>query len=73
MQIDAPAYASVVAMNPTANLLALDKPNQELGTYDLRRLTGVSAYPEIEREFSVCDLIQFTAPDKPLGVAQLAP
>ncbi|MFZ0319527.1 MAG: hypothetical protein WAL56_10415 [Candidatus Sulfotelmatobacter sp.] len=34
-----------------------------------RRLTGVSVYREIEREFSVGDRVQFTAPDKSLGVA----
>src|SRR4029077_6143051 len=35
---------------------------------DPRRLTGVSVYREIEREFSAGDRIQFTAPDKSLGV-----
>jgi ATP-dependent exoDNAse (exonuclease V) alpha subunit len=40
-----------------------------LVTYDPRRLTGVSVYHEINREFSVGDRIQFTAPDKSLGVA----
>ena len=67
--IEAAAYASVVAINPAANLLTVEKANQELATYDPRRLTGVSVYQEIEREFSVGDRIQFTAPDKSLGVA----
>jgi conjugative relaxase-like TrwC/TraI family protein len=67
--IQAAAYASVVAIDPAANLLTVEKPNQELVTYDPRRLTGVSVYREIEREFSVGDRIQFTAPDKSLGVA----
>ena len=67
--IEAAAYASVVAIDPMANLLTVKKPNQELVTYDPRRLTGVSVYREIEREFSVGDRIQFTAPDKSLGVA----
>jgi conjugative relaxase-like TrwC/TraI family protein len=67
--IEAAAYASVVAIDPAANLLTVEKPNQELVTYDPRRLTGVSVYREIEREFSVGDRIQFTAPDKSLGVA----
>jgi conjugative relaxase-like TrwC/TraI family protein len=67
--IRAAAYASVVAIDPTANLLTVEKSNQELVTYDPRRLTGVSVYREIEREFSVGDRIQFTAPDKSLGVA----
>jgi hypothetical protein len=63
------AYASVVAIDPSANLLTVEKANQELVTYDPRRLTGVSAYREIEREFSIGDRVQFTAPDKSLGVA----
>jgi len=67
--IGAGAYASVVAINPAANQLTVEKANQELATYDPRRLTGVSVYREIERELSVADRIQFTAPDKSLGVA----
>ena len=67
--IEAAAYASVVAIDPAANLLTVEKANQELATYDPRRLTGVSVYREIERELSVGDRIQFTAPDKSLGVA----
>jgi ATP-dependent exoDNAse (exonuclease V) alpha subunit len=67
--IEAAAYASVVAIDPTANLLTVEKPNQELVTYDPRRLTGVSVYRENEREFSVGDRVQFTAPNKSLGVA----
>ena len=67
--IEAAAYASVVAVNPSANHLTVQKATGELATYDPRRLTGVSVYQEIEREFSVGDGIQFTAPDKLLGVA----
>jgi conjugative relaxase-like TrwC/TraI family protein len=67
--IGAGAYALLVAINPAANQLTVEKPNQELATYDPRRLTGVSVYREIERELTVGDRIQFTAPDKSLGVA----
>jgi conjugative relaxase-like TrwC/TraI family protein len=67
--IEAATYASVVAINPATNQLTVEKTNQELATYDPRRLTGVSVYRENEREFSVGDRIQFTAPDKSLGVA----
>ncbi len=38
-------------------------------SYDPRRLAGVSVYREVAHEFSVGDRIQFTAPDKSLGVA----
>jgi ATP-dependent exoDNAse (exonuclease V) alpha subunit len=67
--IEAAAYASVVAINPAANQLTVQKANEELATYDPRRLTGVSVYREIEREFSAGDRIQFTAPDKSLSIA----
>jgi hypothetical protein len=67
--IEAAAYASVVAINPAANQLTVEKANGEVATYDPRRLTGVSVYQEIERELSVGDRIQFTAPDKSIGVA----
>ncbi len=67
--IGAAAYASVVAIDPTANLLTVEKANGELATYDPRRLTGVSVYREIDREFSVGERVQFTAPDKSLGIA----
>ena len=67
--IGAGAYASVVTTDPAANLLTVEKANHELATYDPRRLTGVSVYQEIDREFSVGESIQFTAPDKSLGVA----
>jgi conjugative relaxase-like TrwC/TraI family protein len=67
--IGAGAYAFVVAINPAANQLTVEKGNGELATYDPRRLTGVSVYRESDREFSVGDRIQFTAPDKSLGVA----
>ena len=68
--IEAGSYASVAAINPAANQLTVEKANGELATYDPRRLTGVSVYQEIERQFSVGDRIQFTAPDKSLGRCQ---
>jgi len=67
--IEAGTYGSVVGVNSSANLLTVEKASGELATYDPRRLTGVSVYREINREFSVGDRIQFTAPDKSLGVA----
>jgi conjugative relaxase-like TrwC/TraI family protein len=67
--IEAGSYASVAAINPAANQLTVEKANGEIATYDPRRLTGVSVYQEIDRQFSSGDRIQFTAPDKSLGVA----
>jgi conjugative relaxase-like TrwC/TraI family protein len=67
--IEPAAYASVIAINPVANQLTVEKTNQELATYDPRRLTGVTVYRGLDREFSAGDRIQFTAPDKSLDVA----
>jgi len=67
--IEAGTYGIVVGINPAANVLAVERSSGELTNYDPRRLTGVSVYREIAREFSVGDRIQFTAPDKSLGVA----
>jgi ATP-dependent exoDNAse (exonuclease V) alpha subunit len=67
--IEAGTYGAVTAINPAANLLTVEKGTGEQATYDPRRLTGVSVYREIDREFSVGDRIQFTAPDKSLGLA----
>jgi len=67
--IEAGSYGIISAVNPTENLLTVEKDGRELATYDPRRLTGVSDYREVAHEFSVCDRIQFTAPDKSLGVA----
>jgi conjugative relaxase-like TrwC/TraI family protein len=67
--IEAGTYGTVVGINPADNLLTVERSSGDLTTYDPRRLTGVSVYREIDREFSVGDRIQFTAPDKSLGVA----
>jgi ATP-dependent exoDNAse (exonuclease V) alpha subunit len=67
--IEAGDYGTVVEVNPADNLLSVRKANNELATYDPRRLSGVSVYREIDREFSAGDRIQFTAPDKSLCVA----
>jgi ATP-dependent exoDNAse (exonuclease V) alpha subunit len=52
-----------------ANLLTIEKSSGEHTTCDPRRLTGVSVFREIDREFSVGDRIQFTSPDWLLSVA----
>jgi ATP-dependent exoDNAse (exonuclease V) alpha subunit len=67
--IDAATYATVVGTNPAMNLVSVEQASGNVVTYDPRRLTGVSVYREGAQEFSVGDRIQFTAPDKSLGVA----
>ena len=67
--IERGSYARVVAVNPSENLLSVEKQNGGLATYDPKRLHGVAVYRELEREFAIGDRIQFTAPDKQLQVA----
>jgi hypothetical protein len=67
--IEAGEYRTVVGINPDSNLLTVEKSTGELTNYDPRRLAGVSLYREVRQEFSAGDRIQFTAPDKSLGVA----
>ncbi|MEI9980331.1 MAG: MobF family relaxase [Edaphobacter sp.] len=67
--IERGSYAQVVTTDPKENLVTVQKPNGEQVTYDPSRLRGISAYREIEREFSVGDRIQLTAPNRELNVA----
>ena len=67
--VEGGSYGTVVAINASKNLLTVQKPSGDTVTYDPRRLSGVSVYRELQREFSIGDRIQFTAPDKSLGVA----
>jgi conjugative relaxase-like TrwC/TraI family protein len=67
--IEPRTYGTVVSVNPIENLLTIQKPAGDQVSYDPKRLSGVSVYREAEQEFSVGERIQFTAPDKQLGVA----
>jgi conjugative relaxase-like TrwC/TraI family protein len=63
------SYAQVFTTDLKDNLVTVQKPNGEQVSYDPSRLRGISAYREIEREFAIGDRVQFTAPNKELGVA----
>ncbi len=67
--IEQRSYAQVVAADPKQNRITVRKENGEQVSYDPSRLRGISAYREIEREFSVGDRLQFTAPNRELQVA----
>jgi conjugative relaxase-like TrwC/TraI family protein len=62
-------YGTVIGINSTANELTVKRATGELANYDPRRLAGVNVYREVARDFSGGDRIQFTAPDRGLGVA----
>jgi ATP-dependent exoDNAse (exonuclease V) alpha subunit len=66
--IEGGSYAQVVTTDPKENLVTVQKPNGEQVSYEPSRLRGISAYREIEREFAIGDRLQFTAPNKDLGV-----
>ena len=67
--IEQHSYARVVAINPKENLITVEKRDGAQLIYDPSRLRGISAYREMEREFSVGDRLQFTAPNREIGVA----
>jgi hypothetical protein len=67
--IEAGTYGIVVGANPPMNLLSVEQPSGSIIIYDPRRLTGVNVYREVTHEFSAGDRIQFTAPEKSVGIA----
>jgi len=67
--IQAGSYATITGIDHAKNRLTIETASAQLRTYDPRRLTGVNVYQAVNREFAVGDRIQFTAPDKSIGVA----
>ena len=66
-----------IARNSTAVVLSADARNNTITvqqdggkatTYDPKRLKGVNAYRETQKEFATGDRIQFTAKNRDLGV-----
>ncbi len=62
-------YATVRAVDAAANVVTVTKEDGQRVAYDPTRLRGVSVYRERSLEFAKGDRLQFTAPDKELGVA----
>ena len=67
--IKAGEYARVTSVDAKENRLTIESEASTLQTYDPRRLSGVSVHREAEREFSIGDRVQFTAPSRELHVA----
>jgi conjugative relaxase-like TrwC/TraI family protein len=67
--IDRGAYTHVVSTDAKQNTVTVAKTDGEQVTYDPSRLRGVTTYREMDLPFAVGDRIQFTAPNKELGVA----
>ncbi len=67
--IERGSYARVIATNPGDNLVTVQTSEGKQVVYDPSRLRGISAYKEIERDFATGDRIQWTAPNRQLGIA----
>jgi conjugative relaxase-like TrwC/TraI family protein len=63
------SYARVREIDARANTLTVELESGASVTYDPRRLRGVNVFTESTREFANNDRIQFTEPNKTLGVA----
>lgn len=62
-------FASVRSVDARTNTLTVSLESGSTVSYDPRRLRGVNVFREVEREFAAGDRVQFTAPNKGLGVA----
>ncbi len=63
------SFATVRAVDARANTITVERADGQTVTYNPNRLKGVNAYKETTREFATGDLIQFTAQNKDLKVA----
>jgi hypothetical protein len=63
------SYATVVSANNKENQITVQKPDGQHATYDPKRLQGIEAYREIDRDFAQGDRIQFTANNRELAVS----
>ena len=60
--------AVVLSADARNNTVTVQQDGGKLMTYDPKRLKGVNAYVETDKQFAAGDRIQFTAKDKQLGV-----
>jgi len=67
--IERGSFATVQSVDARTNTLTVSLKSGSTVCYDPRRLRGVNVFREVEREFAAGDRVQFTAPDKRLGVA----
>jgi hypothetical protein len=67
--IEPRAYATVASVDAAANRLTVAKDDGKQVSYDPERLSGITAYREISRDFAQGDRIQFTSTNRELGVS----
>ena len=68
-RIERGSFATVQSVDVRANTITVSLEGGSTVTYDPRRLKGVNVFREVEREFATGDRVQFTAPNKDIGVA----
>ncbi len=67
--IEPRSYATVVSIDAAANRITVAKDDGKQVTYDPKRLSGITAYREISRDFAQGDRVQFTSTNRELGVS----
>jgi len=67
--IEKGSYATVVSADNKQNQITVQKADGQQATYDPKRLQGIAAYREIDRDFAQGDRIQFTANNRELAVS----
>jgi ATP-dependent exoDNAse (exonuclease V) alpha subunit len=67
--IERGSFATVQSVDTRTNTLTVSLEDGSVVNYDPRRLKGVNVFREVEREFAAGDRVQFTGPNKDLGVA----
>ena len=67
--IERGSFATLETVDTRTNTITVSLESGSTATYDPRRLKGVNVFREVEREFAAGDRVQFTAPNKDLGVA----
>jgi conjugative relaxase-like TrwC/TraI family protein len=67
--IEPRSYATVASVDAAANRLTVSKDDAKQVTYDPERLSGITAYREISRDFAQGDRIQFTSTNRELAVS----
>jgi conjugative relaxase-like TrwC/TraI family protein len=67
--IEPRSYATVASIDPATNRITVAKDDGKQVTYDPERLSGITAYREISRDFAQGDRIQFTSTNRELGVS----
>ena len=67
--IEPRTYATVASIDSAANRITVATDDGKQVTYDPERLSGITAYREISRDFAQGDRLQFTSTNRELGIS----